>query len=88
MGKDHQSLSEEDRRFLLAQAELAVLGWSARVPSVLLQIVLGTALFSGLALLSLGVIARLAGLAIWGGAWRDTPVTWFGAIATVAMVFG
>lgn len=87
MRKNYEPLSEEDRRFLLAEATKDEPGKITEVWLLLLWVATGTAVFSILALLGLGILARIAGFQVSGGAWRENPVTYFGAIATVALVF-
>lgn len=87
MPRIQQSLSENDRIFLLEAAGNSRGLLNFDFWPLLVWILIGTLIYAGLALAVLGIAARLAGYPIAGGAWRENPVTYIGAITTVSIVF-
>ncbi|MCU0902827.1 MAG: hypothetical protein MUE83_03005 [Tabrizicola sp.] len=85
--KTTQPLTPEDRAFLTEELGAArPNGWRGAA-GLLLMTLFGFIAYSAAALALGAILAWLAGFPIAQGAWRDHPVTWYGAIGVVTAVF-
>jgi hypothetical protein len=62
-------------------------GRAERLGVFLVSLIVGPAVFGGVALVLLAALATLFGLPISNGAWRENPVTYFGAIGVVGAIW-
>lgn len=88
MSNKLQQISESDRSFLLAQITPSKRWSLTEHGTFILFTIFGAVVYSGLALIVIGVAAQILGFAIVRGAWRGSPVTYWGAILIVLMVSG
>jgi membrane protein implicated in regulation of membrane protease activity len=84
--KTIQPLSSEDQAFLTEAIELSrPKGWRGAA-GLLLMTLFALVAYSAAALVVAAILAWLAGFPIAQGAWRQNPVTWYGAIGLVVAV--
>lgn len=83
-----EALSPEDLIFLEDELRAAdPKRWQAKIAPTLLFMFFATAMYTVLALVGAGVLARLLGYRLSNGAWHDDPVTFYGALFVGGGVF-